>query len=154
MSTATLPDLDELPSVLETSEVNAVLTQALEAAEESPDLPNQQVIDCIVDAIYARGYRPDENYDSAVSGRILDWIGVHWDAASREFIDAASAVLTNLNHSGIDPFLIGKLKRDGREFAQLAIRECQTERTKPANKTLDTKTCPAVTRMRHDNSNI
>ena len=140
MNPVTLPDLDQLPSVLETSEVNAVLVQAIEAGDRNPDLSRQEVVDCIVDAIFARGYRPDEQFDLAVSGRILDWIKVHWRSSNSAFVDAASTVFTNLNHPDIDPFLARELETEDREFAQLAIRECQAERTKPANKALDTKT--------------
>ena len=129
MSSATLPDLDQLPSVLETFEVNAVLEQAIDASERNPDLPEQEVIDCIVDAIFARGYRPDEEFGMNVSGKILDWLKIHWGRSTSEFIDAASTVLANLNHPDIDPFLAAKLETENREFARLAIRECQAERT-------------------------
>ena len=134
MKPVTLPDLDQLPSVLETSEVNGVLVQAIEAAERNPDLSQQEVIDCIVDAIFARAYRPDEEFEVAVSGRILDWIKSRWGNSNSAFVDAASTALTNLNHSGIDLFLAGMLEGENREFARLAILECQAERAKSANK--------------------
>jgi hypothetical protein len=134
MNPATLPDLDQLPSVLETSEVNAVLAQAVEAIERNPNLPQQEVVDCVVDAMFARGYRPDEEFDVAVSGKILDWIKHHWGSSTPAFIDAARTALTNLNHPDIDPFLAEQLAVESREFARVAIRECQAERTKPANR--------------------
>jgi hypothetical protein len=137
MNPATLPDLNLLPSVLETHEVDSVLKQAIVAAESNPDLPPQKVIDCVVDAIFARGYRPGEEFDAIVSGRILDWIKNHWDTETPEFIDAASTVLANLNHASIDPFLELMNTTERREFARKSIAEAQSARIEPANKPWD-----------------
>ena len=128
MSTARLPDLNELPSVLETHQVNTVLEKTVTAARENPGIQPQDAIDLIVDALLARGYRPGDPLDTHVSKKVLDWIKIHWNSASLEFLDAATTALTNLNNDEIDPFLDCLIQSETRGVVLQMIRECQAER--------------------------
>jgi hypothetical protein len=63
----TYPDLNKLPSVLETAEVESVLQQILLALAEDPSADLLSIAELMVDAFHARGYRPDQHMMSISS---------------------------------------------------------------------------------------
>jgi hypothetical protein len=122
-----LPNLDNMPSVMEVAEVNAVLAQIVAAARNNPTISSKVAADLMVDAIFAQGYRPDECLDDQLSEQIFRWIQAEWASGDEEFAKSAITVLANLNCNGITQYFRKLLETDQRPSVQVEIRKCTCE---------------------------
>ena len=123
-----LPDLDQLPSVLETSQVNQILRRALDAAHTNDSVTQLDAIGCMVDAIFARGYRPDEHFDVELGHEISNWIIANWIGCDVEFADAATTVLTNLPGKTVDQHVHSLVESEQRAQVIQMLNQCIAER--------------------------
>lgn len=123
-----LPDLNRLPSVLEVAEVSSVLRQTADALDRNPEIPPQAAIDCMVDAMFAQAYRPDEQIDPTVCGRILQWIRQQWPRGDAQFAQAAVTVLANLTCAGVDDYVKELLHNETRLAVVADLKQCAEER--------------------------
>ena len=87
----TYPDLNRLPSVLETAEVESVLQQILSTLPKDPSPDVVSIAELMVDAFHARGYRTDEEYDVNLCSRILRWVRRNWSSYGNAFANVAIA---------------------------------------------------------------
>jgi hypothetical protein len=127
-SASHLPDLNKLPSILETAEVDDVLRQIMDALDRHADIPPQAAVECMVDAIFARAYRPNEQLDTAVCERILQWIRQQWSGGDVEFAEYATTVLTNLTCTGVDDHVADLLNKEARREVIAELKQCIDER--------------------------
>lgn len=127
-SASHLPDLDQLPSVLETAEVDNVLRQIMDALDRYPDIPPLAAVECMADAIFARADRPNEQLDPVECERILRWIRQQWPTGDVEFAEYATTVLTNLTCTGVDDYLSALLHKEARLEAIAELKQCIKER--------------------------
>lgn len=130
-SDSRLPDLDVLPSVLEISEVSDLFRQIMAAVEKHPDIPPIAVVECLIDAISAQGYR-EERIDPAVCEPILEWIRQQWPSGDEEFADTAIAVLANLTCDGVDEYLMELKNTETREAVLVEVEFAIEERRRYA----------------------
>ena len=123
-----LPDIAELPSVLETSQVNEILAKALLAAQTNSSVFPIEAVDCMVDAIFARGHRHDEQFDSELAREICSWIMNNWVGCDLEFADAATTVLTNLPGKTVGQQIQNLVESEQRELVVQMLKQCVVER--------------------------
>ena len=123
-----LPDIAELPSVLETSQVNEILAKALLAAQTNSSVCPIEAVGCMVDAIFARGHRHDEQFDSELAREICSWIMNNWVGCDLEFADAATTVLTNLPGKTVGQQIQNLVESEQREPVVQMLKQCVVER--------------------------
>ncbi|MEL7061195.1 MAG: hypothetical protein AAGN46_14330 [Acidobacteriota bacterium] len=122
-----LPDLDRLPSVLETSEVDQVLREILAALDLNAEISPSAAVERMADALSARGDRPDDRLDVEVSERLLRWIRAHWPTGDVDFAEQAMTVLCCLSCDGVGETLNQFLARDTRPEIRADLRQCLSE---------------------------
>ena len=126
--TPQLPDLNRLPSVLEAPELSSVLRRIADALDRNAEISPKAAIDCIIDAIFAQAYRPDEQIDPVVCARILQWIRQRWPEGDAAFADAAVTVLANLTCAGVDDYVKELLRNETRQPVIADLKQCAEER--------------------------
>lgn len=123
----TYPDLNRLPSVLETAEVESVLQQILSASAKDPSPDVVSIAELMVDAFHARGYRPDEKYDVNLCSRILTWVRRNWSSYDDAFANVAITLLANLDSPGRDEFLLHLFDSEKRPEIRQGLSDCMEE---------------------------
>jgi hypothetical protein len=123
----TYPDLNKLPSVLETAEVESVLQQILSALARDPSPNVVSIAELMVDAFHARGYRPDEAYDVNLCSQILTWVRQNWSNCDDAFANAVITLLANLDSPGRDEFLLYLFDSEKRPGIKQGLSDCIEE---------------------------
>jgi hypothetical protein len=82
----------------------------------------------MVDAIFARGYRPDEHFDAKLGRDVSNWIADNWIGCDVKFADAATTVLASLPGKKVDQHVQDLVELEQREQIIQMLKQCLFER--------------------------
>ena len=121
------PDLNELPSVLETEEVEDVLRKILATFKKDTDPELNEIVSLMVDSFFARGYWPDDYYDVDLCTEILEWVKNNWEKGDEKFAKYATTVLANIMCPGRNEYLLHQYASENRESVKRELVNCIEE---------------------------